>query len=307
MGSTSRRAFTMIECAALTCAAGAGLACLSAVQPEDGPSPAEKATWEAKDQNHVRVTVQALTIFATATGGDYPLPSAMDPDDATVAEKGRAKDTTGNLFSILIWNGAIATETCISPAEVNESIKQREDYWFDQPPTAAKPVSAMWDPAFSADFTGETIGNVSYAHLQPSEGRLDAWNAGSEHAALEPVVANRGPEIAAVTAVGEDGRPDVRLAKEDSNTLRIHGPEASWEGMVAYNDGHAGRVDSLRPTATKTADGKPTWISYNADEGAEHLDVYFFDEKDDPEGDNFFLGIFTKAGAEPEDFQAIWD
>lgn len=307
MQITSRRGFTLIECAAIVCVAGAALACFSAVQPEDGVSPMRKAAWEAKDKSQVRVTVQALTIMLGATGQTaYPLPSTMDAADATVAEKGSAKDTTANIFSILIWNGAIATETCISPAEVNESIRQDDDYTFDRPPTAVKPTHAMWDPAFSADFREEKTGNLSYANLQPSGGRVGAWKGGREHAALEPVVANRGPEIAAVTP-GEDGRPDVRLAKEDSNTLRIHGPEDSWEGMVAYNDGHAARVDSLRPTVTKTADGKPTWINYKDAEEKEHLDVYFFDEQDNPKRDNFFLGIFTKAGAEPEDYEAIWD
>lgn len=307
MQRSHRRGCTLVECAALLCVAGGGLACLRVLQPEDGPDPLEKAAWEAKDQSQLHDIVRSMTIMRGAIGEvKYPLPSLVDTGDAAVAEQGSAKDTTANIFSVLIFVGSVSPEMTISAAEVNPSIKRDDDYTFDRPPTAVKPERAMWDPAFSADFTGGKVGNVSYATLQASSGRTGLYEGGRERGSLEPIVANRGPEIAAITA-GEDGRPDVRLARKDSNTLRIHGAPDSWEGIVAYNDGHAARVDSLRPMGGKTADGKPAWISYRDEADAERLDVYFYDERDNPARDNIFLGMFTRAGAAPGDWHAIWD
>ncbi len=97
--------------------------------------------------------MQSLIVWASNNNGSYPLPSQLDVANMTVAEKGRAKDTTANILSLLIFNGHISTEMCICPDEANKRIANFEDYEYSNPKKAVKPQEAMWDPAFSTDFT----------------------------------------------------------------------------------------------------------------------------------------------------------
>lgn len=268
-----------------------------------------------KDSTQLRGITQAMTVWANSNNGEYPLPSAIDIADLTVAEKGRAKDTTANIFSMLIWNGNISPEMCICPQESNTGAMQKnETYQYTAPPTAVDPANALWDPAFSADFTPGSISNFSYAHLQPSgirgsaatpsTGRLQKWRDTFDPS--EAVLGNRSPELSAVSI---SGKPTAEssykpiIKNPASNTFLIHGGRSTWEGNVAFNDGHVEFITKLSPFRPSAAKATPSYTS----PAGPRLDTIFFDEPDDAAQTNTFLGVFTTAGEKPADFKAIWD
>jgi len=301
-----RRAFTVVELIAVIISTVIlAVVIVGVLMPAlSGPRFAP----QLKDSTQLRGISQSMVVWANNNNGEYPLPSILDQSDLTVADKGRAKDTTANIFSILSYNGFISPEICVSPSESNRAISADDDYAYNSPVTAVSPADALWDPAFAADFTagGRGGGNFSYGHLQPSgtrgtpagtntaaiepTGRLQAWR--DTFSTTEAIIGNRGPEIASVAS---DYTPTLK--NKSSNTFRIHGGRSTWEGNIGYNDGHVQFETSLKPTGA---------MRYTSTSG-ERWDSLFFDEPDDTNQSNIFLGIFTTAGEKPADFKSIWD
>ncbi|MCC6322646.1 MAG: hypothetical protein IT438_14550 [Phycisphaerales bacterium] len=352
MRNQRTRAFTLVELAALTVAGAGGAACFVAMgagptapptktadtEPGDradaktgGPvnllsalARARASARQLKDSTQARGIMQSLVIFAQNNKGSYPLPSALDAANATIslpepagekaAPSAASKDTTANILSILIFNGMISPELCVSPAESNKRIKKMEDYQFTNPAKAAKPADALWDPGFSADFTKRTGGNVSYAHLQPSVNRRKMW--ADTFSATEAILGNRAPHIDGVSS-DDQGNYTVRIPGEKSNTYRIHGDPKTWEGNIAFNDGHVNFETSLAPRKPVAAEeGVPasSWATYAAKDptapgkSVGRLDCWFYDEPDDSgDGANIFLGMWVQAGEKAAAFKGIWD
>jgi hypothetical protein len=245
-----------------------------------------------KDSTQIRGIHQAMVVWIQSNNDQFPLPSRIDLNDFTVPEQGPAKDTTANIYSMLIWVGSVGTEMFISPAEVNGNINMHETYEFQDPRAAVNPAKALWDPAFRADFTSQEGGHTSYAHLLPSGPRSKLWR--NDFNAATPILGNRGQQVAAVQ-YNKAGIASPVYANPQSNTLLIHGTRARWEGNIAFNDNHVEFVTT------------PKSGHYTAADGSKREDLLFFDEPDDPTGLNYYLGIFTKAGPEPKNFRAIWD
>jgi len=348
----SGRGFTLVEALVLAGAFGAGAAMLGVMsqppaaetpnpakpaQPLSEPPPssggqaepnpgllfamarARASARQLKCSTQVRGIAQSMIVWAANNDGKYPLPSEFDAANQTVSEVGRAKDTTANIYSLLIQNGNISCEICVCPDEHAKSIKPYEKYEYTAPSKAVKPADALWDPAFSADFVSGK-GRVSYAHLQPSgdfantgqkgkdgkpvlepTGRLKMWS--DTYDTSEAVVGDRGPEILSVEAAKPDDagsyKPKTKLA--ESVTFKNHGDPKTWEGNIAFNDCHVAYLTALGPLS-----GQSTHF-YKTKEGAKRADTIFFDEPDDPAAMNTFLGIFPKAGRTPGEFQSIWD
>jgi hypothetical protein len=185
---------------------------------------------------------------------------------------------------------------------VNRSIKFMTDYTYSEPPTAAKPKLALWDPAFSADFTGDNKGNMSYSHIQPAGGRIKKWANTFQNE--EVAVCTRTPEIKSVTA-NEDKSAKVEFANPQSLTMKIFGHGKAWSGNAVMNDNHVDFADSkIAPGSTFDATTAPFYVNKDS---LNRLDCWCFDETDDPEHNNNYVGIFIKAGYEPSDFKPIWD
>lgn len=291
-----RHGFTLIELAASISTAGLALAAGSLIT-----QPRQDAQ-KAKDSTHIRGIHQALIIWAQNNNDRYPLPSDFDKKDDTVKDKGRAKDTTANIFSMTVFNGSLSTEIYVSPVEKNPAIEVDQDYQFDGPRSAPKPAAALWDPAFAADFTGGKKGNISYAHLQPAGKRLPRWS--NTFSGDEKVLSNRGPEIKSAEK-RPDGSVKPVLANPASIALTLHGDGAAWSGWISSNDtsqdfqrGKLGQDKPAKPSRATT---------YKDKDGKEWPDLWFYDEPDDPDATNTYLGIFTKAGATPKEYKAIWD
>ena len=250
-------------------------------------------TRHPRDSAAVRGIHQGMVLWAQSNQDAYPLPSRIDLNNDTVAAEGRAKDTTANIFSLLIYANYFSPELCVSPAEANPAIRVHDTYAFSEPPTAVNPKMAMWDPAFSADFTGGKTGNTSYAHTLPADERLEkTWRNNFDPS--QAMVGSRGPQVTGF-AMKNGGREYAMGSK--SNTLLIHGGPSTWEGNITYNDNHVQYETRLVPAGA----------TYKDEAGAEQADCLFFDETDDASKINNFLGIFTKAGATKADYGAIWD
>ncbi len=246
-----------------------------------------------KDSTQVRGIHQGMILFAQSNQDRFPLPSQLDAGGHTLAGDAAAKDTTANIISMLIYNGFFAPEQTISPQEANPKIRVFERYQYTEPSGAANPKMALWDPAFSADFTaGEA--NLSYA-MTPlwSKQRVTMVNSFDS---LHAVFGNRGPQIASVsyTSAGE-ARPWRMNA--GSYTDLIHGGPATWEGNIAYSDNHVNFELGMARENLRWLDARGKGLS----------DVFFYDEPEDTSDTNAFLGIFVNTGATKDQWRAIWD
>jgi hypothetical protein len=254
-----------------------------------------------KDSTYIRGIGQGLAVFAQNNGDRYPLPSQLDSADSTIPGGGRAKDTTANIYSILVYNGSISPDILVSPNEKSPSVRVSESYEYEAPKAAAVPAKALWDPAGIATGLGPgERGNVSYAHLQPAGGRLKAW--GLTFSEAEPIVGLRGPEVSGAAASSEpekDPRPIVSLANKNSVTLKILGDGTWWSGHVAFNDNHVEYLDKY------VAHGKPYGPKSAAAAGKP--DVLFYDEPEDAEHTNAYLGIWRTAGEDVSQWAGNWD
>jgi hypothetical protein len=211
---------------------------------------------QLKDSTQVRGMVQAMIVWSS-NNQTYPLPSEIDLKNTTVSDPGNLKDTTGNILSVMIFNGNISPEICISPAESNSALKTYETYEYSNPKAAAKPADALWDPAFrgtpaDAPRGGVSgVGNQSYAHTLPFGQRRKQWS--DTFNSTEAVFGNRGPTYVAT----DEAKSSPRWALlpgptgTSSNTLLIHGGRTTWEGNIGYNDNHVNF--ELSPT--------PSWVT----------------------------------------------
>ncbi len=318
----ARRGFTLVELAVMLIALAVLLVttalsgcCLPAL------GKARASARQLKCSTQIRGITQAMIVWASNNNSMYPMPSAIDTTHSTVAAGGpRSEDTTANILSIMIFNDSISPEICTCPAETNSRIATHTTYSYSNPAKAVSPNNALWDPAFSADFsTG--VGNNSYAHLQPSgaqmpenqvpdytgaapdkpdpkktklvwTGRMTMWQ--DTYGSTEALVGDRAPEITSVT-------PTIKTRIANSNTLGLHGGPSTWEGNVSYNDGHVNFETTLNPTAGFGLH------NYTSKAGKKTPDAVYFDETDDALEVNTYLGIFTTAGEKPSAFRGIWD
>lgn len=294
---TTRRAFTLLE--GLMLLSVGLLVVVVLVVIVGAPTRRPVGDVYPKDLSQLRGLLYGLEYWAKSNGDRYPLPSALDTQGWTVPEVGGAKDTTANIYSVLIYNGILPPDMFVSSKETNPNIVADDDYAYESPRAAVDPSRALWDPAFSADFTGPGKGNASFAHMPPVGARAELWRPNGS-AQWRAVVGNRGPRISSV-AYQDDGDPDPTLANPASNTLRMNGLGGEWGGYIGFADGHVDYCDDM--IGGDMAD-MPTFRDAG---GVERPDVLFFDEPEDSAGTNNFLGIFTRAGPEPGDLSAIWD
>ncbi len=289
---------------------------------------ARVTTRATKESTQLRGIHQSMVVWGGSNKDVYPLPSQLDRMGATVApaaatgvnpeatsdptgDPQRAKDTTANIMSILIWNNQITPELLVSPQEGSSSIKVMDDYANTEPKAAVDPKNAKWDPALSADFTTGT-GNISFAHMQPSglltspdpkhdgkrTGRLTQWRDTFD--ATTVVLSTRAPQIQSVKSSGPTATSAV-FTNPASKTIEYFGKGREWRGNLVFNDNH---VDTLTMASGAT---HQTSKYYLTAAGKQLADCIFFDESDDPTQTNTYLGIFTTAGEKPGDFKAIWD
>jgi len=206
---------------------------------------ARQVARQVKDATQIRGLAQGMAVWAQTNKEVYPRPSEVDRNDATVmATEPQVKDNTGNILSLMIYNGFVPTDMLVSPAEVSELIEVDRGYEDQRPSAALDPVSAVFDPGFAGvpiERGGSAGGSVrrleggigftSYAHSAPFGDREKTWMATNDSAQV--ILGNRGPVYG-----GDPG--DWYLAPglfgRESRTLKIHGRSTEWSGNVGYND-----------------------------------------------------------------------
>jgi prepilin-type N-terminal cleavage/methylation domain-containing protein len=219
---------------------------------------ARQTARQMKDASQIRGIHQSMVQWANQNKEKFPLPSEQDRDGYTLPAppvgQEQQLDSTGNIFSLLIWNGSVPTQLCVSPAEAGP-IVNFENYMTSEPNSAATPARALWDPSFRGH-AGDTVlaggrevqgeGHFSYAHAIPFGARRnEVWrdSSSSSHTAI----GNRGPSYTAPTGQVSDTwdlLPDSNVINAtytapvglNSNTLLIHGSRVKWEGNIGYND-----------------------------------------------------------------------
>ncbi len=247
------------------------------------------------DAAQIRSITQAMILWAQSHEDEFPLPSRLDKANGTIATWAAGadhykKDTTRNIFSILLYHGLADVRQMVSPAEQNSVIRIMEKYEFDLPegtPNGGK--DAIWDPKFRATPLDTPVlsppeeadtSNNSYAHLPPFGKRKHRWS--NSFGAGDALLANRGP-CYVLEGAGAAARWKLLPGSygEQSQTLLIHGSRQKWEGLVAYGDGRVEFSNDPAPgNLIFTFSGLPT--------GDRSLpDNLFIDEKDTdrtPEG-----------------------
>ena len=221
---------------------------------------ARQSARQLKDSTQVRGIVQSMVVWANNNQGEYPLPGRLDTGNTTInngpiGTVNDNKNITSAIISVLIFNGNISPELCISPAESNTGAVQRdENYEYNTPELAAMPANALWDPKFKGTpidvgvFSASNpanpvnISNNSYAHAVLFGKRRAQWS--DTFSTTEAVFGNRGPQYAAndMAVYPMSGRWTLSpgVLGVESNTLLIHGGRTTWEGNIGYNDGHVG-------------------------------------------------------------------
>lgn len=302
----SGRGFTLVELAAIVACAGV---VASVCQP--GLDEARTAARQIREATQLRGITQSQFMWAAQVQDRFVLPSLFDTENHTVAAKGRAKDTTAAIYAMLLWNGSVPASFFVSPAETNDHIKVDDDAVFHDPPTAVTPAKALWDPAFSVDFTGGKTGNASFPHLMPAEERLANWSSTCESNVV--LHSSRAPEIADLAVDAE--RVVTRVKNPGSNTFAFwsapKGKARAWTGHIAFGDGAVTLVERLiaidengNPVpidtgtyaALRTRDPKSNDFTF---------DMPWWEEPGRPA--NNMVGIFTTAGEKKSDYTSIWD
>lgn len=228
---------------------------------------------QGKDSTQIRSIVQGMTIWGGQHDGAFPRPSTLDLSGKTI--KGNAndpalvKDNTGNILSVLIFNGLLEAEQAKSPVETNEKIEIDFGYERDEPSRADAPDDekslALWDPGFAGfpgekdSFSGvpqdgrrkggggEEVGHNSYATAFPFGERGAAWNA--NFAGQSVLAGNRGPVY-----TGTPGSWTLHLTLGvNSNTLRFYGSDKVWEGHLGFGDGRVAMFKQPDPVEVKLA------------------------------------------------------
>lgn len=274
---------------------------------------------QIKDGTQVRNIVQAMMTFAQNNRESYPLPSELDRANLTVKEPAgqeEKKNNTGNILSILVWNGSISAELCVSPAEANGSIKVYTEYESTLPKaTVTSGVTdakgALWDPGMSGSpgtkeptyRAASGTGHNSYAHAFLWGARRTRWT--NSFSSTEAIFGNRGPLWQMGTSAGNKWKPEgwrlvpqsagaTGVLGEGSQTLLIHGSRNTWEGNIAYNDGHVN-------FETKPDPGEVTYRRYitgtqSATNPGSPADNVFMDEFDDAAAPDTSIGPVPTAG-----------
>ncbi len=299
---SSKRGFTLIELLVVVSIIGLLIGILL---PALGR--AKRNAQQIKCASQLREVHRGFATFAQNNRDRYPVPSVLDKlnytegpgaagqiETDTTADE-RKKNRTGAALSFLIYQAFFPPELVITPAEAEGLIHKDPDFEVGNVKAAQDPTRALWDPAFVGtpsrrdfvpaaeddDGTPPDIeipgqgGNNSYA-MVPIWGQRYAQYYSLTYSSNEPLIANRGPKYTNPTAPSGGttvvyelltGQGTNALQGIASTTLLIHGGKRTWEGNVAFNDGHVTFESTPTPTNVRmpftVSGGQETAITDN--------------------------------------------
>ncbi len=325
--SAARRAFTLIELlvviAIIALLIGILLPALAG---------ARASARKAQDSSQIRNILKGFDTWAPDNDGFYPLPSVLDASNATIdTNEPLEKDNTGNIFSILIAEGALQPGEFISPVETNLEVEIDEGYNRENDTGAGDPARSeffLWDTGFAGvtaeegtgggderdRVDGVVKGNNSYAHLPAFGARRGKWQqGGGSNLAL---ASNRGTMWTLNTSTNawdvlEIGIPGG-VTGFDSNAMEFYSPGGEWSGNVGFADGRVEFENQPDPDGLRVAiDNGDQTISDNIFFNENETGVAGSGGRENPdEGTNSYLRPWydVTAVAGTEDVRALpWD
>ena len=204
---------------------------------------AQQTAKTVKDSNQIKQIHTAMVGRANETkGGRMPTPGLINrlsyngqqiPGEG---EEDFAQNKTQNLYSCCVAQQLFNTDILIGATEVSQVVKPYTNYDYSQ----YKPASdKYWDPNMKAKIDaapGADECHTSYAHqILCGLRKSQHWRNNLDSS--RPHFSTRGIKNGVTT--GDD--------YEQSPTLRLHGPQKSWEGNVCYGDTHMEFTETMRP------------------------------------------------------------
>ena len=203
---------------------------------------AQQTAKTVKDSNQIKQIHTAMVGRANESKGKMPTPGLINrlsyngqqiPGEG---EEDFAQNKTQNLYSACVAQQLFNTDILIGATEVNQVVKPYTNYNY----AAYRPAGdSYWDPNMKAKIDaapGADECHTSYSHLILCGLRKSQhWRNNLDSA--RPHFSTRGCKNGKIT--GDD--------YEFSPTLRLHGPQKSWEGNVCFGDTHMEFVETFRP------------------------------------------------------------
>lgn len=249
-----------------------------------------------KDKAQAKGIHGAMLLFATSNDGKLPQPSEVASEYENLDPAFDATDTTANLMSLMIGRNYFTTANVISPVETNPAIQDMNGEMLTYDFTGIDGETVLWDNNFKGDISTATLSNYannSYAHQALWGERLRTkWHSGA--GASDIIISNRGPE---------DGEQAADTFT-NSFTLKFHGSESIWIGVVVAGDGSVRTVDSLIPEgiAYQPINGMPL--------GPDNLfmaDWGDIDPNDGTKSGDNWLVICNEADVTTDTINVVWD
>lgn len=252
-----------------------------------------------EDKTQAKGIYSAMLLYATNNEGKLPMPSDIgkrrSPDISF-----DFSDTTSNLMSFMIGNNYFNPEYVISPTETNPNVRSINEYELAYDYDSIDGEDVFWDIDFNADIStasATTPVHNSYAHQALCGERVRLkWNSSAKPSDI--IVANRGPEV-------QINNGDMAV-NQDSFTLKFHGSEDTWLGVIVGGDGSSRLAKSLYPEGVsyKPLNGLPL--------GPDNIFYPDWNDINDPSvplgmasGDNWIV-ICNEVLSENE-ITAVWD
>jgi len=208
-----------------------------------------------KDGAQVKEIHQSMLVWATNNGGRLVLPSWInrlaDPDlgqQPGLGDEDMTRNHSASVYSAMVAQELLNTDILISPAEVNEVVKEDLDY---NPDAYSPSTDSYWDPNFLMQIDQPNQGaNCSYAHAVLCGDRKSVkWRDRTD--ATYPIMGTRGTG-GTYTAGGRTGNGGANTGDNYnlSPTLEMHGAKRQWVGNICFADNHTTTEESFFPTLT---------------------------------------------------------
>jgi len=195
-------------------------------------------TRSTKDSHNIAQVHKTFIVFSNNSNGRYPTPGLVDrlnPNPGVYVEQ-NIRNTTRNLYSLMIAQEYFNPDILIGPTEVNPVVREKLNYDY----TAYNPAAGtFWDQTFDAAIQQSPtngVSHTSYAHLAMcGDRKRNYWR--NTNSSIRPIMGTRGPQNGAETGP----------AYTNSPTLRLHGPKKQWQGNICFADNHMETLSSFFP------------------------------------------------------------